>query len=116
MSTFWQARSPAGHHEPEQLVSWVPVAGGAAVHGAANQVLPPSGASGSARALGGQTEMEHGVDPNAHVPADGVPPPAAKDPEETPAGLTNSSVTSRASRIPPLRQMPPPPANPRPLK
>src|SRR5712692_216413 len=116
MSRFEQARSPAGHHDPEQLVSWVPVAGGACEHGAANQVLPPSVASGSARALGGQTETEQGVDPNWHVPAQAAPPPAAHVPDENPAWLTNSSVTSRANKIPPLRHRPPPPANPEPLK
>src|ERR1700687_192086 len=116
MSRFWQARSPAGHHDPEQLVSWVPTAAGACEQGAANQVLQRSGASGSASALGGQTEIEQGVDPNWQLPAHAAPPPAAQVPDENPAWLTNSSVMSRASRVPPLRQMPPPPANPEPLK
>src|SRR2546427_673380 len=116
MRRFEQARSPAGHHDPEQLVSWVPAAGGACEQGAANQVLPPSGARASASALGGQIEIEHGCDPNWQVPEQAAPPPAEHVPDENPAWLTNSRVTSRASKIPPLRQMPPPPANPEPLK
>jgi len=81
--------------------------------GAANQVRL---FGESAPALGGQACSEQGVDPNRHVPPQLAPPPEAQVPDEKPAWLTNSRVTSRASRVPPLRQTPPPPANPDPLK
>src|SRR5437899_856836 len=90
---FQQARSPDGrHHEdPGQLAS------------------PAT--------LGGQAEIEQGVEPNWQVAAlQEAPPPAAHVPVEKPAWLTNSRVTSRASIWPPLRQIPPPPAKPEPLK
>src|SRR5437899_2560158 len=110
---FQQARSPDGrHHEdPGQLAS----PAGAWEQGAANQVKPPP--AGSAATLGGQAEIEQGVEPNWQVAAlQEAPPPAAHVPVEKPAWLTNSRVTSRASIWPPLRQIPPPPAKPEPLK
>src|SRR3989441_3881964 len=112
IKSFQQARSPTGHQaEPGQLESPV----GAWEHGAANQVKPPP--AESAAALGGQAEIEQGVEPNWQVvAAQAAPPPAAHVPVEKPAWLTNSSVTSRASSSPPLRQIPPPPAKPEPLK
>src|SRR5438477_7279496 len=112
INRFQQARSPDGHQaDPGQLAS----PAGAEEHGAANHVYPPP--AESAGVLGGQAEIEQGVEPNwqeaiEHVTA----PPAAQLPEEKPARLTNSSVTSRARSSPPLRQMPPPPTNPEPLK
>src|SRR5216684_8340765 len=97
MSRSWQARSPAGHHaEPGQLAA-SPL--GADEQGAANQVRL---LGESAPALGGQAAIEHGADPNWPL----VPPAAAQVPDENPAWLTNSRVTSRASKVAPLRQMP----------
>src|SRR2546427_436084 len=95
---FQQARSPTGHQaEPGQLESRV----GAWEHGAANQVKPPP--AESAAALGGQAEIEQGVEPNWQVvAAQAAPPPVAHVPVEKPAWLTNSSVTSPASSSPPL--------------
>src|ERR1700686_2795828 len=111
ISSFQHERSPTGHQaDPGQLAA---SAAAAAEHGAENHVRL---LGGSAPALGGHTEIEHGVDPNWQGAAQLTPPPAAQVPDEKPAWLTNSSVTSRASRVPPLRQMPPPPANPEPLK
>src|SRR5207245_1159588 len=49
-------------------------------------------------------------------PAEQVPPPAADLPVDKPRWLTNSRGTSRASRSPPVRPTPPPPAKPEPLK
>src|SRR5207247_9604166 len=112
ISRFRQARSPTGHQlEPGQVASPL----GADEQGAANQVYPPP--AESAAALGGQADSEQGVDPNRQLPpVQLAPPPAAHVPVEKPAWLTNSSVTSLASSSPPLRQMPPPPAKPDPLK
>src|SRR3989441_1523434 len=109
---FQQARSPTGHQaEPGQLESPV----GAWEQGAANQVKPPP--AESAAALGGQAEIEQGVEPNWQVVAEqAAPPPVAHVPVEKPAWLTNSSVTSQANRPPPLRQIPPPAAKTEPLK
>jgi hypothetical protein len=57
------------------------------------------------------------VEPNWQVADEQLaPPPAAHVPVEKPAWLTNSMVTSWASSSPPFKQMPPPPANPEPLK
>src|SRR5713226_9065967 len=109
MSRSWQARSPAGHHaEPGQLAA---SRDGADEQGAANQVRL---LGESAATLGGHTCSEQGGDPNDPAPL--PPPPAAQVPDENPAWLTNSRVASRASRVPPLRQIPPPPRNPDPLK
>src|SRR5438094_648214 len=99
-SRFQHARLPTGHQvDPGQLGSELPLTGGgAAEQGAANQVLPPA-VAGSATALGGQAEIEQGVEPNWQVPPpQEAPPPAAHVPVEKPAWLTNSRVTSRASR------------------
>src|SRR5438445_11348716 len=100
---FQQARSPTGHQaEPGQLESPV----GAWEHGAANQVKPPP--AESAAALGGHAEIEQGVEPSWQVvAAQAAPPPAAHVPVEKPAWLRKSSVTSRASSSPPLRQIHP---------
>src|SRR6185437_1089614 len=109
---FQQERLPTGHQaDPGQLAA--SDAAGAVAHGAANHVRL---LGGSAPALGGQTDREQGVEPKRHGAAQLAPPPTAQVPDEKPAWLTNSIVTSRASRVPPLRQMPPPPANPEPLK
>src|SRR5260370_36193055 len=63
MRRFEQARSPAGHQEaPPRQLAESPV--GAAEHGAANHVRL---LGESAPALGGQTDIEHGVDPTWHV-------------------------------------------------
>src|SRR5215510_6981348 len=112
MSRFQHARSPAGHHaEPGQAASPL----GAESQGAANQVYPPP--AESAGVLGGHADNEQGDEPNWQVAAAQLaPPPAAHVPLEKPAELTNSMVTSRARSVPPLRQMPPPPPNPEPLK
>src|SRR3981081_4853681 len=105
------ARSPAVHQaDPGQLAA---SPAGAAEQGAANQVRL---LGESAPPLGGQTDTEHGVEPNWQGAAQAAPPPAAQVPDEKPAWLTNSSVTSRASSVPPLRQIPPPPATPEPLQ
>src|SRR5882672_2757699 len=110
ISVFQQDRLPAAHQaEPGQLAS----PAGAWLHGAANHVWLDGESAG---ALGGQADTEQGVDPNRQVPVHAAPPPGLQSPEENPAWLTNSSVTSRASSVPPLRQIPPPPANPEPLK
>src|SRR5215472_650748 len=112
INRFQHARSPTGHQaEPAQAAE---SPAGACEHGAANQVKPPP--LESAAALGGQAEIEHGVDPNEHVPTHSAPPPARHVPVEKPAWLTNSRVTSRARSWAPSRQIPPPPGNPEPLK
>src|SRR5216684_5785412 len=105
MRRFVHALSPAGHQEapPRQLAA--SAAAGAFEHGAASQVRL---LGESAPALGGQGESEHGADPNWHEPAHTAPPPTAHVPDENPARLTNSMVTSRASSVPPPRQRPPP--------
>src|SRR5712671_6789825 len=87
---FQHARSPTGHQaEPGQLAA---SAAAADAHGEANQVRL---FGESAPALGGQDCTEHGVDPKRQVPPQLAPPPAAQVPEEKPAWLTNSMVTSR---------------------
>src|SRR2546422_8593414 len=88
---FQQARSPTGHQaEPGQLESPV----GAWEHGAANQVKPPP--AESAAALGGQAEIEQGVEPNWQVvAAQAGPPPAPPVPGQEPAWLTDSRRPSR---------------------
>src|SRR6267143_2781127 len=114
MSRFEQDRSPAVHQaEAGQLAASSAL--GAVVQGAANQVRL---LGASAATFGGQARSEHGADPNWQAPVQFAPPPAAHVPDENPAELTNSSVTSRARMIPPPRQMPPPGwgANPEPLK
>src|SRR5579859_3184187 len=111
-SSFQQERSPTGHQaDPGQLAA--SAAAGAPEQGDANHVRL---FGESAPALGGHALSEHGVEPNLQEPPQLAPPPAAQVPDESPAWLTNSSVTSRARSVPPLRQMPPPPAKPDPLK
>ena len=101
MSWLEQERSPAWHHaDPGQLV----LGGlGTSVQGEANQV----------RLLGGSAGGLAGFDPNWHGLAQFPPPPTAQVPDEKPAVFTNSMVTSRARRVLPPRQMPPPPGKPR---
>jgi hypothetical protein len=72
--TFEHERSPAGHHEalPRQLAA---SPAGAAEHGAANQVRL---LGESAPALGGQAEIEQGVEPNWHAAAQAPAGPAGK--------------------------------------
>src|SRR5579859_3292760 len=112
ISSFQHERSPAGHQaDPGQLAASAPA--GALEHGDANHVRL---FGASAPAFGGHGLSEHGVEPNWQEPPQLVPPPAAQVPDENPAWFTNSSVTSRASSVPPFRQMPPPPAKPDPLK
>src|ERR1700730_12155594 len=111
-SRFEQERWPAGHHaDAGQLAASRRL--GAAAQGAANQVRL---LGGSAATLGGQAWSEQGGDPNWQAPTQFAPPPTTQVPDEIPVWLTNSRVTSRASMTPPLRQIPPPPANPEPLK
>ncbi len=105
-SRFQQDRSPVGHQldAPRQLASGG-LALGSCEQGAANQLNEVS------------TRLPAGSLPNSHNPVEQpAPPPAAQVPVENPAWLTNSMVTSRASKAPPFKQMPPPPANPEPLK
>src|SRR5450759_2673 len=100
INTFIHARSPLVHQPgPGQLESPV----GAWLHGAENQVRLDD----ERGALGGQAEIEHGVDPNWHWPVQSAPPDAVQSPEVKPALLTNSSVVSCARRVPPFRQIPP---------
>src|ERR1700694_830632 len=103
ISTLAQERSPAGRHQedPGQLAA---SPAGAAEHGAANHVRL---LGESAAALGGHADSEQGVEPNWQLLAHAAPPPGLQSPDEKPAWLTNSRVTSRASKVPPLRQMPP---------
>src|SRR5712692_9866025 len=107
ISVFQHARLPTAHHEEPGHAEASPE--GARLQGAANQVWLDGESAGT---LGGQTDTEQGVDPNRHVPVHAAPPPGVQSPDENPAWLTNSSVTSRASRVPPFKQIPPPPANP----
>src|SRR5258708_2700503 len=106
ISTLVQERSPAGRHQvdrgPRQLAA---SPAGALEQGAANQVRL---LGESAPAFGGHGDSEQGGDPNWQGAEQRVPPPTAHVPEENPAWLTNSSVTSRASKVAPLRQIPPP--------
>src|ERR1700680_3230601 len=104
MSWLVQDRSPFLHHSGAevQLVGRT----GATPHGAENQV----------RLFGGSAAALAGSEPNLHGLAQLPPPPAAQVFDENPAAFTNSSVTADARRVPPLRQIPPPPANPEPLK
>ena len=105
MSWFVQERSPSVHHaEPGQLA----LGGlGTAAQGAANH---DSGLPG------GSVTGLVGSDPSLHGLVQSPPPPATQELDENPAAFTNSSVTSRASKVAPPRHIPPPPANPEPLK
>src|ERR1700686_1793992 len=94
ISRFEQALSPGWHQDPgpRQLAS---PGFGLPEHGAANQV----------RLLGESAGVFEG-DPTWQVPTQLAPPPDPQVPDENPAALTNSRVTSCASRVPPLRQSP----------
>src|SRR5437870_10983538 len=103
-SRFQHARLPTGHQvDPGQLGSELPLTGGgAAEQGAANQVLPPA-VAGSATALGGQAEIEQGVEPNWQVPPpQEAPPPPRTVPAENPPWWRNRGSPSGARGRRPL--------------
>src|SRR5712692_1244470 len=112
INRFQQARSPPGHQlrPPRQL--FASSGSGGVAQGAASQVRP--GAFGaSAGELGGHGCWEQGVEPKAPPP----PPPLLQSPVVKLELPTNSRVMSLPTSCPrPFTQIPPPPANPDPLK